>query len=235
MNDLINFRNNRKMKNILALISLVILIFMGIKYIYAKNTGLIMDVSFSIIILIVFYFLYQKLHQDVISYFFLIFSLILHNLYLYPTSPLGIRFDHYMHFVSGFTIALITDRIFNEKIGKIKRFYLLIMVALGIGAIGEISEWLGYGILGYGDGFFLFGSGDEGEWRNCILDLIFDLFGGIGMGVITLFRKNKEGDKMGKGCCGTSSDLGQKNAAKQKAKELKKAKKAAALEAKKQM
>ena len=189
--------HSKEIKNVLTITAIIILLFLGIKAYILRNIGLVLDATVSILIFIIFFIMYQKLHQDVISYFFVIFTIILHNLYLYPTSPLGIRFDHYMHFFSGFTIALVTDRAFNENISKVKRFFLLVIVALGIGAFGEIFEWLGYGILGYGDGFFLFGSGDEGEWRNCIFDLIFDLFGGIMMGIIILFRKVKNYSLMG--------------------------------------
>ena len=151
---------------------------------------MIFDVLFSVIGLAVFYKFYDKLHQDSISYFFLLLVLNLHNLGLYATNPLGIRFDHYMHFAAGFTIAIITDRIFNERLNKIKRFILLIVFSLGIGAVGEIVEWLGYSILGSGEGFFRYGVGDEGEWRNLIFDMVFNFFGSVAMAVPTLFRKN---------------------------------------------
>ena len=183
--------NDTKTKNIITIIAAIIFIILGIKYIISSRRALIFDVIFSILIVGFFYKFYNKLHQDYKSYFALIFALVLHDLFLYDTSPFGIRFDHYMHFVGGFTIALITDRAFNEKFGKIRRFTLLVIFALGFGVIGEIVEWLGYQVLGLGEGFFLYGIGDEGEWINAILDLIFNGLGAITMAVIRLFRITK--------------------------------------------
>ena len=131
------------------------------------------------------------MHLDRFSYSIFLFALILHNMGLYATSPLGIRFDHYMHFIGGFALAVIGDRIFNEKMSRGKRFILIVVFALGIGAVGEIFEWLGYGILGTGDGFFFYGMGDEGEWRNSMLDLIFNSLGCISFALFAFFRKDK--------------------------------------------
>ena len=150
-----NKYRDKKIKNILTAVSTLILLVLFIKY-ASINSEFIFDVISSILIIVIFYKFYDELHQDNLSYSFLLFMLILHNLGLYATSPLGIRFDHYMHFVGGFTIAIISDRIFIEKLSKSKRFILVIIFALGVGAVGEILEWLGYGILGSGNGFFFF-------------------------------------------------------------------------------
>lgn len=94
-----------------------------------------------------------------------------------------------MHYAAGIAIALFVDRYFYERLTHIQRVLLLCFAALGLGAVGEIMEWLGYGILGSGKGFFYFGVGDEGEWRNAILDMSFDLAGGLTIAVCSLFRK----------------------------------------------
>lgn len=185
----INKLKDKKIKNILTIFAGIAFAVLGVKYVISMRRDLIFDVLFSIIIVGIFYMFYNKLHQDYKSYFFLIFALVLHDLFLYDTSPFGIRFDHYMHFVGGFTIAIIIDRVFNEKLSKIKRFILLVIFALGIGAVGEIIEWTGYQVLGLGEGFFRYGIGDEGEWKNAIFDLIFNGFGAMTMAIPTLFRK----------------------------------------------
>ena len=94
-----------------------------------------------------------------------------------------------MHFVGGFTIAIITDRLFNEKLSKTKRLLLLLAFALGIGVIGEIMEWAGAKFLGSGEGFFFYGIGDEGKWDNSVIDLLFNSLGAAIMGFISLFEK----------------------------------------------
>lgn len=184
--------NDKKVKNTLTIIAGIIFIILGIRYTLQSRRDLIFDLLFSIFIVGFFYKFYNKIHQDYKSYFFLIFALTLHDLFLYDTSPLGIRFDHYMHFVGGFTIAIIADRLFNEKMGRLKRFILLVIFALGIGAIGEIIEWLGYTVLGLGEGFFRYGAGDEGEWRNAIFDLIFNTFGAMTMSILRVLHNNKK-------------------------------------------
>lgn len=180
---------NKKIKHIITILGLLILTALLIKYTFITKTQFRYDTLGSIILVGIFYLLYNKLHQDNISYFFFVSTLILHNLSLYAINPLGIRFDHYMHFASGFTIALIADRSFYEKLSNQKRFLLVIVFAVGIGAIGEIFEWLGYAILGKGEGFFFYGVGDEGEWNNAVFDIIFNLFGATTFAVSKLLRK----------------------------------------------
>lgn len=182
---------NRVKKNILTVMSSFILLALLIKHASPKSE-FIFDVISSMLILLIFYKFYDRLHQDNLSYFFLLFTLVLHNLGLYASSPLGIRFDHYMHFVGGFTIAIIFDRFLKESLSKPKRFALVIIFALGIGAIGEIIEWVGYGILDSGEGFFFYGTGDEGEWNNSIKDLIFNSIGAVTFAISTLLRKRSK-------------------------------------------
>ncbi|MBI4452955.1 hypothetical protein HY637_05990 [Candidatus Woesearchaeota archaeon] len=181
---------DNRLKNIITLIGSLILIILFMRH-KAQHTEFIFDITASILIVAVFYKFYNKLHQDYISFFFLILTLIVHNMGLYAATPLGIRFDHYMHFLGGFSLALIGDRMFCERFGKPKRFFLLMIFALGIGAIGEVLEWVGYGVLGEGDGFFFYGIGDEGEWRNSMLDLAFNFFGAVILSSIMVFR-NKQ-------------------------------------------
>lgn len=185
----INKSKETKIRNILTIIAGIVFTILAVKYTISARRDLIFDVLASIIIVGIFYKFYNKLHQDWKSYFTLIFALVLHDLFFYSTSPLGIRFEFYMHFVGGFTIAIITDRAFGEKISKPKRILLLVIFALGIGVIGEMIEWGGYKVLGIGEGFFRFGAGDEGGWDNSIFDLIFNSIGAITFASSTLLRK----------------------------------------------
>ena len=178
-----------KIKNILTIIAGIALTVLGIRYTISARRDLIFDVLFSIIIIGAFLKYYKKLHQDYKSYSLLIFTLVLHSLFLYNTKPFGVRFEHYMHFVGGFAIAIMTDRLFNERLSKPKRFFLLLIFALGIGVIGEIIEWEGYKMLGIGEGFFKYGAGDEGGWDNSIYDLVFNSLGAVTMGILTLPRR----------------------------------------------
>jgi uncharacterized membrane protein YjdF len=178
-------------KNLITIAGLTILLALLIIN-FGTKEELIYDFTASSLTILIFFIFYKKLNQDKLSYTMLILALILHNLVIYETSPLGIRFDHYMHFFAGLTLAIIGDRIFNEKFSKLKRFIVIILFALGLGAIGEIIEWIGYGVLRAGHGFFFYGIGDEGEWQNAMLDLIFNFAASALFAFYTIFRKPKK-------------------------------------------
>jgi len=177
------------MKQVIAYIGFTLLFILLLYYKQLNEHDLILDAIVSIGLMAGFYWKYDTLKQDNWSSLALFAAVILHNTHLYGSAPFGIRFDHYMHYFAGFAIAIVVDRYFYERLTKLQRFILLSLIALGLGAIGEIAEWLGYGILGSGKGFFYYGIGDEGEWRNAVLDMIFDLAGGLTMAVISFLRK----------------------------------------------
>lgn len=181
--------DDKKAKNAISALAVLALAALGVKYLIERRVDLIFDAASSLAIIGIMHKFHEKLNQDYKSYFLVAFTLILHDLFLYDTMPLGIKFEHYMHFAGGFTIAIFTDRLFRERLPKPKRLLLLVLFALGIGAIAETAEWGGYKILGLGEGFFKYGAGDEGGWDNSILDLIFNGIGASAMAASTLFRK----------------------------------------------
>jgi uncharacterized membrane protein YjdF len=183
------------------IISICVFLFLIINLFYRlliKQNDLLIDISGSLIIIIIYLYFFKRWKQDSLAYLFLAFSLILHNMYLYSTTFLGIRFDHYMHLIGGFTLAIVVDRILRDKLSIKERVFLAIISASGIGALGEIIEWLGYNFLGEGDGFLLYGFGDEGEWQNATMDMIFNFFGGLLFGLIIAFKNNKTNRKINK-------------------------------------
>jgi VanZ family protein len=144
---------------------------------------LLLQVAASIMIVTPLLTFGKKLNQDVSSYFFVGLVAILHNLDLYQTSPFGIRFDHYAHFLGGFTVAIVVDRIFKEDLPRVKRFVLLTVSALGVGAVVEIAQWV--------DAFLVptFEMFRADEMSNCMADMVCNGLGGITMGIISLFKK----------------------------------------------
>ena len=102
------------MKKYLTIIVYTILILLVIKYSFTKQYDLFFDLAAAFILLIIFNLNFKHWNQNNISYFFLILTLLLHNFHLYAAKPFGIPFDHYMHFIAGFTIALIFDRLLFE-------------------------------------------------------------------------------------------------------------------------
>jgi uncharacterized membrane protein YjdF len=184
-------RQNDLWPKAFTLSAIAILLALGVRYAISARIEMVYDVVCSIIVIMVFFALLEPLHQDAWSYGMLLFSIILHDLALYSTSPFGIRFDHYMHFIAGLSLALIADRLFIERWSRAKRFVLIVIFALGIGVMGEIIEWAGYFAFGMGEGFFFYGPGDEGEWHNAMRDMVFNLLGGMTMGVVTFLRRAK--------------------------------------------
>lgn len=180
-------------KNAITIILFLFLILNGFYRVLIKQTDLLIDLSASILIISAYLLLFKKWKQDNFSYLIFALTIIVHNMYLYATTIFGIRFDHYMHFLGGFAIALVVDRIYRNKLSKSERIFLAIISSAGIGSIGEIIEWLGYNFLGNGDGFLLYGVGDEGEWQNATLDMLFNVIGGTFAGLfLTKFTKKQK-------------------------------------------
>ncbi len=116
----------------------------------------------------------------------------------YHTSPLPIQWDHITHFFGTMPYALLFFNFFGQwadaKWLTKKNILLLASVflaAMGVGAIVELSEFVGYLSLGFGDGAFMFGTGDGiagmegtdlidaigGGWINEGWDFIFNTIG----------------------------------------------------------
>jgi uncharacterized membrane protein YjdF len=168
---------------LVVILGLIVLVALGTRHFIANRLDLLWQVIASIIGLVVFHILGQRLKQDFASYLALTVTLVVHNLGLYSTHPLGIRFDHYTHFLGGFTVAIITDRVFTEKLTRAKRVFILLMASLGAGALLEIVQWLDAYIV---PGVEMFRADDI---SNSMKDLISDGLGGIAMGIIALVRK----------------------------------------------
>lgn len=144
----------------------------------------------------VLYFCFDALRLNVPIYSLVIMSMLLHGfgvLGYYAVSPIAIQWDHVTHF-SLFSWGLLFFRFFEQWMDLrffSKRNVLLLcavfLAASGIGAIIELSEFLGYLQLGFGEGAFAFGPGDGtdgdvianlgGGWINTGWDLIFNTLG----------------------------------------------------------
>jgi len=169
--------------NLVFILGLIVLVALGTSYFIENRLDLILQVVASIIGLAVFRVLGKRLKQDLASHLALTVTLVVHNLGLYSTHPLDISFDHFTHFLGGFTVAIVTDRMFTEKLTRTKRFTILLMASLGVGALLEIVQWLDAYIV---PGVEMFRADDI---SNAINDLISDGLGGIVMGIIALVRK----------------------------------------------
>jgi len=107
---------------------------------------------------------------------------------LYGAPQLFFHYDLIVHSVGIFFFSLVicsmTYPYFRKGFkSKLFIFVLILFIMLGIGAFNEILEYVGFDVLGQGEGFLEFGEGDSapgsGPWENASLDLLANLLGGI--------------------------------------------------------
>ena len=180
----------------------------------------------SIVLILITLFLYFS--RKIISlnpFIFILLeaSMMLHNAGIfgfYYISPIPIRWDIVTHFSAIMASSMAFFCILKEKMGSRlasgKAFFLVViavLAGLGIGSLIETAEFVGFSILGYGEGGFMFGFGDltihhtdlsiedqvesfGGGWFNTMHDLISNLAGAlVGVSVMSFvhFRKKAKG------------------------------------------
>ncbi|MFH1849152.1 MAG: hypothetical protein ABH879_03105 [archaeon] len=94
------------------------------------------------------------------------------------------QYDLFTHFC-GFlmlTLGILHIYVSNHKRTRADIVILLVAV-IGLGAVMEISEYLGYRFFGYGEGWIRFGDGDNsanfGPWGDSMTDSIANVAGVI--------------------------------------------------------
>ena len=165
----------------------------------------ITDHVIFIFLIIFFHKTYEHWRLTPFIYSFMALALLLHSygsFGWYGTSPLFIPWERITHFIGimPFTLLFFSYLIphFDNKFNTQKNWTLLIMIFLtviGLGAIVEMSEFLGFLTFGNGDGFLMFGDGDGilgkagvelldaygAGWFNASWDMITN-----SMGVLTM-------------------------------------------------
>jgi|SRR3989344_1860684 len=170
------------------------------------------DCLAMIFLIVILTLVYKPLHINHAILTFCFIAIMFHMLGLfgfYSSEPLGLRYDHYVHFFGGMAVCMIAYNYLeryhsNKKFKNIHRpavILLSIFVAMGLGGIIEMTEYVGWYVYGEGEGLFLLGAGDyEGasgnprEWINSSLDQIFNAIGAI-FGAILMSLKVKWMDK----------------------------------------
>jgi len=107
---------------------------------------------------------------------------------LYGAPQLWYHYDWIVH-VGGFFFATLTACIlFYNPIRKCAKSYafaslIFILAIIGIGSLIEITEYAGFNLVGYGEGFLLLGDGDfavkESVWDNSSMDQLSNLIGAM--------------------------------------------------------
>ena len=195
-------------KNIAFIGILIFLVFS----ILGKLVGVeqfINDSIVFIVFILFFYFSYDVFNLSPAVYSFLILRFIPHNLGIYGfyfQSPLFIPWVHVTHFFPLMAFSMVFFRFLKPYMFRFDfRAVLLIIVvllaSLGIGAIIEQTEFVGFLVNGFGDGGFAFGAGDGfpgqivtsvadieafgGGWFNTMWDLVWNFLGAL-LGVIIM-------------------------------------------------
>lgn len=112
-----------------------------------------------------------------------LYDLILINL---VGAPLNIfRYDQFMHifcyFVFVFFVYAIASHYLKEKSSKLALFFIIVLIAEGIGALNEIIEF---------STVVFFNAIGVGDYYNNALDLVFNLIGAMIGGWIAIKRKS---------------------------------------------
>lgn len=99
-----------------------------------------------------------------------------------------------MHFVGTFALALIIYQMIKPSQKNVFTTALItILITMGLGTIIEHQEFIGYSIIGEGEGILGYGAGDWGEWNNISWDLIYNTLGAIVAALLSLLSyKNIE-------------------------------------------
>ena len=163
---------------------------------YSNTRELIFDRTFSIGMILLLLFLSKRMFITTPIFIFNVSTLILHGSKLYGNTYFGIAFDKIIHFYGAFGISLIIFNYlytFNHRKKGIKMLEIIIIsfgVAYGIASLVEVIEFVGYGLVGQGEGLLGYGTGDYGEWNNTAWDLISNALGAA-FGIIVMFIKKK--------------------------------------------
>ena len=102
-----------------------------------------------------------------------VLAISLHHLKLYGNVYLGLGFDNYMHFAASFALALLLVEVFPRM--PVKSLFVF-FAAIGAAASIEPLEYLGYAVIGSGEGILGYGAGDGG-WSDTAFDLMANMLG----------------------------------------------------------
>jgi len=181
--------------------------------------GWIPDIVVFIFLTLLYYWLYNTFRMNMPIFTIIIIGHILHACGIfgwYHISPVPIPWERITHLIGALSFSLLFFRWMEQwmdvKFFTKKNLVLLLAVFLattGVGAVVELSEFIGYLKLGTGEGAFMFGPGDGvaglqgnelidaigGGWINEGWDFIFNTIGIlVGMAIMITLRVIKKRD-----------------------------------------
>ncbi len=150
----------------------------GIVTIALRDNELIFDRFYSAGIMLAAYLLYRRMHLRIFTLVFALAVLFLHHIKLYGQTYWGfLQFDMIMHFAAGMALALIFYNYLSYDHSRAWSAVMAFLIAVGIGSLSEIMEYIGYYLLGPGEGLLFYGEGDFGEYADVAWDMICNSMG----------------------------------------------------------
>ena len=178
--------NMKKLVALLGILSFLVLIPLSI---INGTSGFIPELLIFAGLTALFAYFSDSLRLTIPTFTVVILGMILHGLGVlgfYGASPVPIQWDHITHIFGLFAFALLIfeylEQWMDVRLLTLRNITLVIIIFLaasGVGAVIELSEFLGYLKYGFGEGAFAFGPGDGFEtFAKNNTDLIADLGGG---------------------------------------------------------
>ena len=205
----------KKIDKYIAAIGIIIfMVLIALGYLVGV-AGFVNDSIIFIVLILFFYFTFNKWNLSSSVFVFLILSLVPHCLGIYGfyfESPIFIQWDHLTHFMPIMAFSMLIFRFLrpymDDEFFSFRTIFVLMIVisaAAGIGTYIEHAEFFGFLANGFGDGAFAFGAGDAlpgqivtsveeidafgGGWFNTMLDLIWNNLGAAaGVIIMSIFE-----------------------------------------------
>ena len=150
------------------------------------------DITIFILLSFLYYFNFSRWNLTIPIYALLTFGNVTHALGVfgfYSNSPFPMQWDHITHFFGALPFAMLFFQILKDKISRnfftwknLGVFVLVILLATGVGAVVELSEFVGFLVNGFGNGALAFGTGDG--FANIPADQITSMINVVGGGWI---------------------------------------------------
>ncbi|MFO8016662.1 MAG: hypothetical protein R6U32_06155 [Candidatus Woesearchaeota archaeon] len=162
----------------LCLAGLAFFFVWGVITIAVRDNELIFDRFYSAAIMLAAYLFYRRMHLRLPALLLAFAVLFLHHLKLYGQTYYGfLQFDMIMHFAAGAALAVIFYQYLSYDHSRLWSAVMALLVAVGIGSLSEIMEYVGYYLLGPGEGLLFYGEGDFGEYADVAWDMMMNTAG----------------------------------------------------------
>lgn len=185
--------NKTKLRFLFVFFTLIAVLFAIHAYKY--KTEWFLDQIVAIILLFTGLLFHKKLRLNPFLYFILALAVTVHNagtFGFYNVSPTVIQYDHITHFLGLFAITLFFYNYYmrNAGLSILEISIVSILIAMGIGALIEIWEFIGHITRNNFLAGLTLDKTDQGrEWENSMIDLVYNGIGCLAAIFIKQFKR----------------------------------------------